>query len=458
MDRYLIRGRERLNGKIRVSGAKNAVLPMLAATVLTRCPCKIYDAPALKDVAVMAEILRRLGAVVDYRFDPEAGKPYLYVDPSAIEIHEVGEDLTREMRSSIFLMGSLLGRLGRVRVAYPGGCDIGPRPIDLHLRGLVSLGASIQERYGYIDAEAHGLRGTEIHLDFPSVGATENIMMAAVLARGTTVIRNAAKEPEIVDLQNFLNSMGARVKGAGMDVIRIEGVGELGGTSHTVIPDRIEVGTFMAAAAVTHGDIWIENVIPEHVESTIAKFREAGVTVECYDNAMRVAGTRRLKAVDAKTLPYPGFPTDMQPQMMAMMTLAEGTSVITETIFENRFKHAEELRRMGANIKVEGRTAVVKGVDALSGALLQATNLRSGAALVIAALAAEGLSTVEGVHHIDRGYERLEEKLQALGAKIQRQRMNPEETPLGLGMTVVRGLGRRNQEVFEGAGLRTYVD
>lgn len=458
MDKYVIRGRERLSGNIRISGAKNAVLPMLAATVLTRSPCKIYDAPVLKDVAVMAEILRRLGAVVEYRFDSEAGKPYLYIDPSAIEIHEVGEDLTREMRSSIFLMGSLLGRLGRVRVAYPGGCDIGPRPIDLHLRGLAALGASIQERYGYIDAEARGLRGTEVHLDFPSVGATENIMMAAVLARGTTVIRNAAKEPEIVDLQNFLNSMGARIKGGGMDVIRIEGVDRLGGTSHTVIPDRIEVGTFMAAAAAGRGDVWIENVIPEHVESTIAKFREAGVTVECYDNAMRVAVSERLKAVDAKTLPYPGFPTDMQPQMMAMMTLAEGTSVMTETIFENRFKHAEELRRMGANIKVEGRTAVIKGVDALSGALLQATNLRSGAALVIAGLAAEGLSTVEGVHHIDRGYERFEEKLRGLGAKIQRQRMAPEGTSLGLGMVVSGGSSRRNEEVLEGVGPRSYVD
>ena len=414
-----IEGGHRLGGTVRVSGAKNAILPMLAATVLTKGPCLIHDAPFLKDVSVMSEILRGLGAQVTHEGDP-AGKT-LWVDPSGISNFEVGDLLTREMRSSIFLMGSLLGRLGRVRVAYPGGCDLGPRPIDLHLYGLRALGARLGERHGFIEAEAHRLSGADIHLDFPSVGATENIMMAAVLAQGTTTIRNAAKEPEIVDLQNFLNSLGARVMGAGTDVIRIEGVESLGGTEYWVIPDRIETGTFMVAAAITQGDIVLENVIPEHVESVTAKMREAGITVEEMPGGIRVRGTGRPGALDLKTLPYPGFPTDMQPQFMALMSVAEGTSVVTETVFENRFKHAEELRRMGANVKVEGRAAVVKGVPRLSGAMVEATNLRSGASLVLAGLVAEGSTRVKGTCHIDRGYERLEEKLRCLGAVIERE-------------------------------------
>jgi UDP-N-acetylglucosamine 1-carboxyvinyltransferase len=393
---------------------------MLAATVLTGLPCVIVDPPILRDVTVMVEILKRLGAHITSTVD-SSGKKILTVSAKGLVTHEVPDNLMRQMRSSIFLMGPLLGRLGKVRVSYPGGCAIGPRPIDLHLSGLQALGAEIEEQHGYIDASTAGLVGAEIHLDFPSVGATENIMMAAVLARGSTVIRNVAKEPEIVDLQNFLNGMGAKVKGAGLDIIRIEGTSGLGGTSHTVIPDRIETGTFMAAAAITGGEIEIQNCIPEHVESIIAKLTEAGAQVMVTgDYEMRVRGPKRLRAIDFKTLPYPGFPTDMQPQIMVLMATSSGTSVITETIFENRFKQAEELKRMGANIKTEGRTAVVKGVARLFGATVEATDLRSGAALVLAGLVADGVTTVEHCEHIDRGYEDLESKITSLGGSIKR--------------------------------------
>ncbi|HHY93678.1 MAG TPA: UDP-N-acetylglucosamine 1-carboxyvinyltransferase [Firmicutes bacterium] len=413
----MIQGGKRLRGSVRVSGSKNAVLPIMAASVLTSEPCLLRDVPALSDVAVMAQILERLGVEVTY--DPSGGE--MHIHARQISTCEVRESLSRQMRSSIFLMGPLLGRIGRVKVAHPGGCAIGPRPIDLHLRGLEMLGARIRERHGYIYAEAQELHGQEIHLDFPSVGATENIMMAAVLARGTTVIRNAAKEPEIVDMQNFLNAMGARITGAGTDMIRIEGVKELGGCEHQVIPDRIEAGTLMVAAAITEGEVTLENVIPEHLESVTAKLREVGVrTAQAGPGRLRVSGSGHLRATDFKTMPYPGFPTDMQPQVMALMCVADGTSLITETIFENRFKHADELRRMGANIKVEGRTAVVKGTASLFGALVECTDLRSGAALVLAGLVAEGTTVVEGISHIDRGYQGLEAKLNALGASVER--------------------------------------
>lgn len=420
MEAYEVVGGVKLRGAVRISGAKNAILPMLAATVLTGAPCHIVDWANLRDVTVMLEILKRIGAHVTTSVD-SSGKKVLTVSTKNIYTHEIPEALMREMRSSIFLMGPMLGRLGRVRVSYPGGCSIGPRPIDLHLSSLQTLGVKIDERGGYIDATVEKLRGAEIHLDFPSVGATENAMMAAVMAKGTTVIRNAAKEPEIVDLQNFLNGMGARVRGAGLDVIRIEGTPDLGGTRHTVIPDRIETGTFMVAAAITGGEIEIQNCVPEHVESIVAKMIEAGVEIEeTSDTVLKVKGPDRAKAVDFKTLPYPGFPTDMQPQVMALMTLAKGTSVITETIFENRFKQAEELKRMGANIKTEGRTAVIKGVPRLFGARVEASDLRAGAALLLAGLAAEGLTRVEGCHHIDRGYEDLEDKIRSLGGTIRR--------------------------------------
>lgn len=424
MEAYEVTGGAKIRGTVRISGAKNAVLPMLAATLLVDRPCEIIDAPDLRDVTVMTQILERLGAKVSIGKDQD-GKRTLVVDARGLQTHEVPESLMRQMRSSIFLMGPLLGRLGKVRVSYPGGCAIGPRPIDLHLSSLCALGVAIEERGGYINARTNGLLGTEIHLDFPSVGATENTMMAAVTAKGTTIIRNAAKEPEIVDLQNFLNAVGAKIRGAGLDVIRIEGTQNLNGAKHQAIPDRIETGTFMVAACITGGEVIIENCIQEHVEAVIAKLQEVGAHIEeAGGHRIFVSGPSRIKAIDFKTLPYPGFPTDMQPQVMSLMSLAAGTSVITETIFENRFNQAEELRRMGANIKTEGRTAVIKGVNRLSGARVAASDLRSGAALVLAGLAAEGKTVVEGCHHIDRGYEELESKLNLLGATVRRITVN----------------------------------
>jgi len=419
-DRYVVAGGNRLQGKVGISGAKNAALPILAAALLTSGESVIHNTPVIRDVSVMLEILRRLGAGVEELPAGEAGRT-LRIVPGSLATGEVGADFTREMRSSIFLMGPLLARLGKIRISYPGGCAIGPRPIDFHLRGLEQLGARIEERFGFIEASVPGrLKGTEIYLDFPSVGATENLMMAAVLAEGATVIRNAAREPEIVDLQNFLNRLGAKVRGAGMDVIRIQGVKSLGTTEHTVIPDRIEAGTFLAAAAVTGGEVTVTGVIPEHLDAICAKLREMGCSTEDGDDWVRAIGPQQLRATDLKTLPYPGFPTDMQPQMMALMVSAEGTSIITETIFENRFKVAEELRRLGANIKTEGRTAVVQGVPRLSGATVECPALREGMALVLAGLAAEGTTTIEQIIHIDRGYQNLDQKLRGLGARISR--------------------------------------
>lgn len=405
-----------MRGKIQVSGSKNATLPILAACLLHGAPNVITGVPILKDVDTMCEVLTYLGAKVCREGD------MVRVDSTHVQNLEVGEELMRRMRASNLVLGPLVGRFRRARISYPGGCNIGSRPMNLHLKGLRAMGARIEERFGYITVEARQLVGAEIHLDVPSVGATENIMMAAVLARGTTIIRNAAKEPEIVDLQNFLNRMGARIKGAGTDVIRIEGVGveHLSSVEHTVIPDRIEAGTHLVAAAITGGDVTVNNVIPEHLEPVLAKLREMGLEVEVGDDWVRVVARGRPRPADIKTLPYPGFPTDMQPQMMALATLARGTSIITETIFENRFKQVSELRRMGANIKVEGQTAIVKGVEKLSGASVVATDLRAGAALVLAALAAENGTILDGVEHIDRGYERLEQKYALLGARIMR--------------------------------------
>ncbi|RKO67452.1 UDP-N-acetylglucosamine 1-carboxyvinyltransferase [Desulfofundulus salinus] len=414
MVRFFITGGNPLRGTVRASGSKNATLPILAACLLHGTPNVIQQVPALKDVATMCDVLEYLGARVNREGDS------IRVDATHIQSLEVGEDLMRRMRASNLVLGPLLGRFRRVKISYPGGCNIGSRPMNLHLKGLKALGARIEEKFGYITVEADKLVGAEIHLDVPSVGATENIMMAAVLARGTTIIRNAAREPEIVDLQNFLNRMGARIKGAGTDVIRVEGVKHLYSVEHAVIPDRIEAGTHLVAAAITGGDVTVTNVIPEHVEPVLAKLKEMGFLVETGDEYVRLVAQGRPRAVDIKTLPHPGFPTDMQPQMMALACLAEGTSVITETVFENRFKHVSELRRMGADIKVEGQTAIVKGVERLTGAPVMATDLRAGAALVLAALVAENGTVVEGVEHIDRGYERLEQKYAALGARIVR--------------------------------------
>ncbi|WP_031513427.1 UDP-N-acetylglucosamine 1-carboxyvinyltransferase [Desulfofalx alkaliphila] len=413
--KFLIVGKSRLKGTVKINGSKNATLPILAATLLCSETATVKDLPNLHDVNTMKDVLTYLGA----RVNREGRK--MIVDSSEVQSLEISEDLMRRMRASNLVLGPLLARFGYVKISYPGGCNIGSRPMNLHLKGLQAMGAVITEKFGYITAETpFGLQGTEIHLDMPSVGATENLMMAAALADGITTIRNAAKEPEIVDLQSFLVSMGAKISGAGTDTIRIEGVQALKGTEHTVIPDRIEAGTYMVAAAITNGDITLTNVIPVHLDAVIAKLREAGVQVTVNEDTIRVQGVERPKAVDIKTMPYPGFPTDMQPQFLALMSIAEGTSIISETIFENRFKHVAELRRMGADIRLEGNTAIVRGVPGLTGAYVEASDLRAGAALTLAAMAAEDGTVLDGIEHIDRGYERMEKKYNPLGARIIR--------------------------------------
>lgn len=415
MQKFLIRGGRQLSGSIKVSGSKNASLPILAASLLFNGTVIIHGVPRLCDVEVMREVMIHLGAKVSW-----LGNSSIKIDSSGIEKLEVPENLMRKMRASNLVLGSLIGRFRRAKISFPGGCNIGSRPMDLHLRGLSAMGTSIKEKTGYIIAAAPSLAGADIHLDFPSVGATENLMMASVLAGGRTAIFNAAKEPEIVDLQNFLNSMGAKVQGAGTDIIRVQGVTELHPTEYTIIPDRIEAGTHLIAAAITGSEITVENVIPEHLDPVIAKLREAGVEILTGEDFIQVKKGGRPKPVNIKTLPFPGFPTDMQPQFMAFLSLAEGVSIITETIFENRFKHVGELMRMGANIRVEGRVAVIKGVKSLNGAHVEATDLRAGAALVLAGLAAEETTVVDSIYHIDRGYEKLEEKYKGLGADIER--------------------------------------
>lgn len=408
-------GGKPLYGKVRVGGAKNAALPILGATLLTPEECAIRELPCLTDIDVMCRILQHLGADVQVA----GGAAKIRADNLASLT--VPENLMREMRSSIIVMGALLSRFGFVKISQPGGCDIGSRPIDLHLKGLREMGATISEKHGFITARCSRLHGAAIHLDYPSVGATENLMMAATLAKGQTVITNAAKEPEIVDLQNFINALGANVKGAGTDTIRIEGVENLHGAEHNIIPDRIAAGTYLLAGAITGGSVTTENVIPEHIESLLAKLRETGVQVTVRDDSVTVQADQPLKAIDSlRTLPYPGFPTDLQAPMMALLSLANGTSLVTETVFESRFKHVDELRRMGANIRVNERTAVIKGVSALTGATVKATDLRAGAALVLAGLAAEGITIIEDVHHIYRGYENLEDNLRSLHANIER--------------------------------------
>lgn len=414
MDRYVITGKQRLEGKIRTSGAKNASLPLLAATLLVSGRSNLLEIPHLVDIEHMIEVLEYLGAEIKL----ENGG--LIVDSSELKRWEVDENLMRQMRASNLILGPMLARNGRVRISRPGGCAIGSRPMDQHIKGLQEMGVKIKEKHGYIEAWADELRGADVYLDVPSVGATENVMMAAVLAKGTTLIHNAAREPEIVDLQNFLTKMGAKVRGAGMDILRIDGVSQLKPTEHTVIPDRIEAGTHMVAAVMTRGDIEIGNVIPEHLEPVVAKLRQMGAEVQIGDDTVRVRASGRIKGVDCKTMSYPGFPTDMQPQFMALLAMAEGTSVITETIFENRFQHVDELRRMGAQITIEGRTAVIRGVEGLDGAFVEATDLRAGAALFLAALAAEEATVLEKVGHIDRGYENLVGKYRQLGAKLTR--------------------------------------
>lgn len=423
MEKIIVRGGNRLSGTVKVEGAKNAVLPVIAATLLaTKGTSTIHDVPALSDVYTISEVLRYLGA------DVQIAGNTVTVDATAPLTVEAPFEYVRKMRASVLVMGPLLARNGRARVALPGGCAIGSRPIDQHLKGFEAMGASVKVGNGFIDAEVNGrLRGAKVYLDFPSVGATENIMMAAVLAEGTTVIENCAKEPEIVDLANFLNAMGAKVRGVGTGTIRIEGVDELVGTSHTVIPDRIEAGTFMVAAAITGGNVLVQGAVPEHLSSLIAKMEEMGVTIIEEENGVRVIGPETLKAVDIKTMPYPGFPTDMQSQMMALLLKAEGTSMVTETVFENRFMHVEEFRRMNADIKIEGRSVIINGPCQLQGAEVAATDLRAAAALILAGLAADGYTRVTELRHLDRGYVRFHEKLAALGADIERVREETEQ-------------------------------
>lgn len=416
MERLIVKGGNRLVGTVKTSGAKNAVLPIIAASILGTSPSRLDEIPALEDVRTICAVLECLGIKVD------ASEPHtLKIDSREITSCEAPYELVRSMRASFLVMGPLLARKGYARISQPGGCAIGTRPIDLHLKGFEALGVKIEQGHGYIEASApEGMTGANIYLDFPSVGATENIMMAATMANGTTVLENPAEEPEIVDLANYLNQMGARVRGAGTNVITIEGVSELHGVQHSVIPDRIEAGTYMIAAAMTGGDVIIENVLPEHQKPLIAKLREAGALVEEDIDRIHVVGSGRLKAVDIKTLPYPGFPTDMQAQMMAMLSVAEGRSKITETVFENRFMHVVELNRMGANITTEGRSAVITGPAHLTGCTVRATDLRAGAAMILAGLVAEGATEICDIYHIDRGYEEIAAKLTRLGADIKR--------------------------------------
>lgn len=418
VDKIIVTGGQRLQGRVRVEGAKNAVLPILAASLLaSKGENVIKEVPNLADVFTINEVLKSLNAAVTYIPEDNA----VYIDATKELSSEAQFEFVSKMRASILVMGSLLARNGYARVALPGGCAIGSRPIELHLKGFEAMGAKITFGHGYVEAKTEGrLKGANVYLDFPSVGATENIMTAASLAQGTTVIENAAKEPEIVDLANFINSMGGRVIGAGTNTIRIEGVDTLYGVEHHIIPDRIEAGTFMVAAAITKGDVIIENAVPEHMTALIAKMREMGVEITELDEGVRVRVPQTLKAVDIKTMPHPGFPTDMQSQMMALMLTAEGTSIITETVFENRFMHVEEFRRMNAGAKIEGRSVFIEGPVNLQGAEVMATDLRAAAALILAGLVSEGITRVTKLYHLDRGYVNFHGKLAALGANIER--------------------------------------
>ena len=413
MAKIIVKKSNPLKGSVKIDGAKNAVLPIIAATLLAKGKSVIKEVPNLRDVHVISDLLRHLGAEVEYE-----GKT-LTVDATNITTCEAPYELVRKMRASFLVMGPLLSRFNHTKISMPGGCAIGTRPIDLHLKGFKCLGADVEIDHGFVEARTEKLKGSKLYLDFPSVGATENIMMAACLAEGTTIIENAAEEPEIVDLANFLNEMGADVKGAGTNTIRIKGVKELRGAEHTVIPDRIEAATYMVAAAMTKGDIVIENVLMEHLKPVTAKLKEAGCKIIELENAVRVIGPETLKPLDIKTLPHPGFPTDVQAQFMAMLTIAKGTGVVIETVFENRYMHVAEFNRMGANIKIEGRTAVVKGVDQLYGAKVNATDLRAGAALILCGLIAEGDTEIGEIYHIQRGYVDIDKKITALGGNIE---------------------------------------
>lgn len=419
MDKIVIHGGQRLNGEITVSGSKNAALPILISSLLTDEACTYQSVPHLADIRTTLRLLAGLGGSGEYQRWRD-GADDLTLQADRIANFEAPYDLVKTMRASFLVIGPLVARFGRARVSTPGGCAIGARPVDLHLKGLEALGATIEQTHGYVEARAAKLRGAKIYLDLPSVGATENLMMAASLAEGTTVIENAAKEPEIEDLAKALNGMGARVGGAGSDVITIDGVSQLHGVSHRIIPDRIEAGSFVIAAALSGGAVYVKGARADHLEAFLSKLGEAGVSWSSDGGGIRVNGGGKIKSVDVKTLPYPGFPTDLQAQMMVLLAVADGASVITETIFENRFMHVPELDRMGADIKLEGNRAVVRGVKELSGAPVMASDLRASVALVLGGLVASGATEVARVYHLDRGYERIEKKLSQLGARIER--------------------------------------
>jgi len=414
-EKLIISGGKRLQGTVRIDGAKNSALSIMAATLLTKDVCILRNVPRLTDVDTMGAVIRKLGIKVEW-----GGDNTLYIDSDDFNNCEAPYELVKMMRGSILVMGPLLARLKKAKISLPGGCSIGARPVDYHIKGFEALGAQVEVEKGYIEAKVDKLKGDDIYLDFPSLGATENIMMAACLAEGVTTIENAAKDPEVVELGHFLNMMGAKVNGLGTDLIEIEGVKKLHGVDYTIIPDRIEAGTYMIAAAITGGDVLIEKADLLLLKPLIVKLEEAGVQIELEKNLIKVTGPDRVKAVDIKTLPFPGFPTDMQPQFMALSCIAKGTSVITETVFENRFVHTGDLIRMGADIKVEGHSAIIKGVKELSAAPVMASDLRGGAALVLAGLISEGTTELSRIYHLDRGYVKLEEKLNSLGADIKR--------------------------------------
>ncbi|MBN4074612.1 MAG: UDP-N-acetylglucosamine 1-carboxyvinyltransferase [Alkaliphilus sp.] len=413
MSKYIIVGGNKIEGELSIQGAKNAVLPLIAATVLNSSTNIIHDIPEITDVEIMIKILESLGCTV------KRENKTLIVDSSRLHNYEIPEVYVREMRSSIVFLGAMLSRFGKIKVSYPGGCEIGSRPIDLHLRALKQMGAVIEEKHGFIVCETVNLRGCEIQLDFPSVGATENIMLAAVRSRGTTVIRNAAREPEVIELGNYINAMGGRVFGAGTATIFIHGVEKLHEIEYKIIPDRIVTGTYLIAAAITGGEILLKNVVPDHLQSVVSKLRETGCIIRSDKNSIELKTPRKLNSLESiKTLPYPGFPTDMQSQMMALTTICDGTSLFIENIFESRYKHVNELIRMGANIILDGRVALVKGVKKLTGASVTARDLRGGACLLLAGLAAEGETVLENAHHIERGYDNIHKDISKVGGNI----------------------------------------
>jgi UDP-N-acetylglucosamine 1-carboxyvinyltransferase len=414
VDKLIIKGGRRLSGDVTVSGSKNAALPIFISTILAPGRHEIHNVPFLRDINTTIKVLESLGARI------EGNGNIVRIDSSGINRHEATYDLVKTMRASVLVLGPLLARFGKARVSLPGGCAIGARPINLHLKGLEAMGADITLEHGYVEARARRLKGARVHFDISTVGGTEQLLMAAATAKGETLLENAAREPEILDLTEVLTKMGARIEGAGTDTIRIEGVDTLRPMVHTVMPDRIEAGTFMTAAAITGGDVCIHNMRPDHLDALVFKLLDAGVEITHKDDIVRVKGPRRIRSVNIKTRPYPGFPTDMQAQMMALMSVSEGTSVISENIFENRFMHVSELLRFGADIIIEGNTATVKGVRKLSGAPVMATDLRASASLILAGLAADNTTEISRIYHLDRGYEAIEKKLASIGADIKR--------------------------------------